>query len=153
VKRILILAACLAAAVACETPRTREPELVDYVEAPDSAAGQPADASQPDEHGIYDLASVDEQPSLLNRDEVQKAAERTYPPLLREAGISGTVQAEFVVGAGGRPLGFAVARSSDYPDFDVAAAGVVRAMRFTPAKVRGRAVPVRVVVPIVYRIE
>jgi TonB family protein len=150
---LLLAAGCRPAE---DRSRSKPEELVDYVEVSDSEAARnaaPLPPMGPDEHGVYELSAIEEQPSLANAAAVQQAANSTYPPLLRDGGISGTVEVEFVVGANGMPIGYGVSQSSGYPQFDEAAARVVQVMRFHPAKVKGKPVPVHVTIPITYQLQ
>jgi periplasmic protein TonB len=96
--------------------------------------------------GIYLPALVQELPELLS------APTPAYPPLLRAAGIQGQVMVTAVVDT----LGLAENGSvqivrSDNPGFDAAALATVRAARFRPARIYGRAVRVLVQLPVVFR--
>ena len=63
-------------------------------------------------------------PVILNRDEVVNALEREYPPLLREAGIGGTVVVRFHIDENGVVEEPSVDRSSGYVALDQAAVRV-----------------------------
>jgi TonB family protein len=107
------------------------------------------DREQPVDQGVYDISSVEVKPSLSNSSDVQRALERNYPPLLRDAGVGGTVQLSFRVNEDGRvdPSTIEVV-SSDNEQFSEAAKKVVERMRFRPAKVNDRPVKVLVQLPI-----
>ncbi len=101
-----------------------------------------------------DVADAEVKPRLLNADEVQAILAEVYPPLLRGAGITGLVQMKFVVDAEGAVVpGSIVVLSATHPGFAGASAAVVAAMRFSPARVLGRAVPVLVQIPISWTLE
>jgi TonB family protein len=94
------------------------------------------------------LTMVQEGPELL------AAPTPVYPPLLRDAGVQGRVIVAAVVDT----IGQAEAGSvrivlSDNPGFDQAALATVRAARFRPARIYGRAVRVLVQVPVVFRLN
>lgn len=77
-----------------------------------------------------------------------------YPTDLREAGISGTVHAEFVVGADGTvEPGTFRALSSDHAGFTEAVRAALPRMRFVPAEVGGKAVRQLVQQPFVFAIQ
>ncbi|HEX8209265.1 MAG TPA: TonB family protein [Longimicrobium sp.] len=107
---------------------------------------------QPADQGVYDISSVEVKPSLSNSSDVQRALERNYPPLLRDAGVGGTVQLSFRVNEDGRvdPTTIEVV-SSDNEQFSEAAKKVVERMRFRPAKVNDRPVKVLVQLPITFQ--
>lgn len=87
-------------------------------------------------------------PELANAAAVADALLGSYPPLLRDAGIGGTAVLWFFVDERGRTVKVSVYRSSGYDALDEAAERVARVMSFTPAKNRGRDVPVWVQIPI-----
>jgi TonB family protein len=93
-------------------------------------------------------------PQLKNRVEVQKALEQDYPPLLKDAGIGGTVMVWFFIDAQGRVAQARIKESSGQAPLDSAALHVARSMVFEPAA-NGSAgrVPVWVALPIVFRTD
>lgn len=98
--------------------------------------------------GVYLPSLVQDSPELLS------APTPTYPPLLRAAGVQGQVIVMAVVDT----LGLAENGSvrivrSDNPGFDAAALATVRAARFRPARIYGRAVRVLVQVPVAFRLN
>jgi DNA-binding helix-hairpin-helix protein with protein kinase domain len=109
-------------------------------------------APTPDDGVTYDISDVDEAPRLLNRATVSRALQRTYPPLLRDAGVGGTTLLAFVVGADGavRPETIEVIEFSN-ERLAEASRVVVERMRFEPALVRGRPARVRVQLPITFQ--
>jgi TonB family protein len=101
-----------------------------------------------------DVADAEVKPQLLNGSEVQALLAEMYPPLLRDAGVTGQAVMKFVVDAEGAVVpGSIVVVSSTHTGFAEASAAVVAAMRFSPAGVRGRAVPVLVNIPISWTLE
>lgn len=112
-----------------------------YAPGPVSAPLLPGD-------GVYLPSLVQDSPELLS------APTPAYPPLLRAAGVQGQVIVTAVVDT----LGLAENGSvrivrSDNPGFDIAALATVRAARFRPARINGRAVRVLVQVPVVFRLN
>ena len=101
-----------------------------------------------------DVSLAEEKPQLQNAAEVQRLLQRLYPPLLRDAGITGQVQMKFVVNGQGRvdPGSVSVINAS-HDAFGEASSKVVEKMRFKPAKVGGRPVPVLVQIPISWTLE
>jgi protein TonB len=101
-----------------------------------------------------DVSLAEEKPELRNRSEVARLLQRLYPPLLRDAGITGNAVMKFVVNAQGRVEGSSTSVvSSTHDAFGEAATKVVEKMQFKPAKVGGRPVPVLVTIPITFTLE
>lgn len=103
----------------------------------------------PPDEGTYELSAVEELPSLSNRADFGRQLARNYPPLLRDAGVTGTVQVRFRVLEDGRVDGESIQiTNSTHEQFNDPTMRAVRAMRFRPAKVNGRPVKVWVEQPI-----
>jgi len=92
-------------------------------------------------------------PSIQNRDEVMRAMMREYPPLLRDAGIGGTVVVWFFIDEEGRVQQTQVNQSSGHQALDEAALAVADIYRFSPALNRDRRVPVWVQFPITFQVR
>ena len=92
-------------------------------------------------------------PSILNRDEVVRAMEREYPPLLRDAGIGGTVRVYFFIDENGRVVERQIDASSGHQALDDAAMAVSEIYRFSPALNRDKKVPVWVSFPITFQVR
>ncbi|GEM_PF-113672 len=75
-----------------------------------------------------------------------------YPDIARQAGIEGMVVIQIVVGAEGVPTDPFVARSAGEV-LDIAASNAVMKLRFEPGRQRGKAVPVRLAIPIRFRLK
>ena len=90
-------------------------------------------------------------PDYTNADEVRRALEREYPPLLRDAGIGGTVQVWFFIDENGTVQNQVVNATSGHQALDDAALRVAPVFHFTPALNRDKAVPVWVSLPITFR--
>ena len=90
-------------------------------------------------------------PDYINVDEVRRALEREYPPLLRDAGIGGTVKVWFFIDENGVVQNQVVNESSGHQALDAAALRVAPVFKFTPALNRDKAVPVWVSLPITFR--
>ncbi|HEX9938706.1 MAG TPA: M56 family metallopeptidase [Longimicrobium sp.] len=123
----------------------------------------PADAPRPaetaaaanaatvqDTSRVWALSEVDRAPVMTNTGAVGRLIDRTYPPLLRDAGIRGEVEVELVVGTDGVPRNATVLRAT-HEAFAQAAITVVNGARFRPGVKDGRAVRVRVRLPITMR--
>ncbi len=91
------------------------------------------------------------EPAYINAGEVRRALEREYPPLLRDAGIGGTVKVWFFIDENGVVQNQLVMESSGHEALDAAALRVAPVFKFTPALNRDQAVPVWVALPITFR--
>lgn len=107
--------------------------------------------TQPPEEIVEWVTHLMIHPRLLNREQVARTLERTYPPLLRDAGIAGTVIVHFMIDADGSVLRRELGRSSGHDALDAAALAVAAEMQFAPAYNRGLPVRVWVAVPVVFR--
>lgn len=97
---------------------------------------------------VYSDATVDE------RAEIVSAPPLDYPPALRHAGLQGRVTVQAVIDTLGRaePASLKVIARPNTAFDESARAYVVHAV-FRPARVKGRAVRVLIIVPVDYRIE
>lgn len=89
-------------------------------------------------------------PDIKNRAEVARAMEREYPPLLRDAGIGGTVTVWFFIDENGSIVNTLVNQTSGHKALDDAALLVARVIEFSPALNRDRQVPVWISLPITF---
>jgi periplasmic protein TonB len=106
----------------------------------------------PADQGVYNIDSVEERPQLRNAPAVISAVQRNYPPLLRDAGVGGTVVVSMVINEDGTPdVSTVEVVSSDHEQFSDVVRRVVERMRFRPAKVNNQAVKVRVQLPITFQ--
>jgi|SRR5687767_1243446 len=92
-------------------------------------------------------------PKLLNQEEVVRAMQRFYPPLLRDAGIGGTVKIWFLIDEAGRVIKTTLKEGSGHAALDDAAGKVADIMRFSPALNRDQKVKVWVDMPIVFKTQ
>jgi protein TonB len=92
-------------------------------------------------------------PEVTNREEVQRALVREYPPLLRDAGIGGTVNVWFFIDATGQVQDTRLVAAGEDARLDDAALRVAETMRFSPARNRDRRVPVWVQMPIKFEVR
>jgi periplasmic protein TonB len=92
-------------------------------------------------------------PEIQNRNEVIRAMEREYPPLLRDAGIGGTVRVYFFIDETGQVQDTRVDQSSGHQALDQAALNVASVYRFSPALNRDTRVPVWVSFPITFQVR
>jgi TonB family protein len=118
------------------------------------AAAVPSAAQQPsaDSTRVYELHEVEVLPRPQNAADFTAALRAGYPVHLRDSGVGGTVQVAFVVRPDGHPGDIRVLSTPD-PAFDAPTVQAVSLLRFTPAQLRGGAVPVRVEQPITWRAE
>ncbi|MFL5385544.1 MAG: energy transducer TonB [Longimicrobiaceae bacterium] len=101
----------------------------------------------------YGLAEVEEQPELINREAVQATLSREYPRDLMAQGLTGSVLLRFRITEEGRADRTSLTTEEiSHPGFADAAARVVYAMRFRPARLNGRPVPVWITVPVTFMI-
>jgi protein TonB len=90
-------------------------------------------------------------PSILNRSEVVEAMNAEYPPLLRGAGIGGSVVVWMFVNELGKLEEVRLQESSGHRALDEAALNVAETYRFSPARNRDEPVPVWVQFPITFQ--
>ncbi|MGW8265285.1 MAG: TonB family protein [Longimicrobiales bacterium] len=91
-------------------------------------------------------------PDVLNRDEVAAALEAEYPPLLREAGIGGTVNVWIFLDETGTVRKSVLNETSGHKALDDAALEVADVIRFTAALNRDQPVPVWISIPITFMV-
>ena len=117
------------------------------------------DLPPPPEEAVVDISAAPTftpftvAPDILNRVEVIRAMEREYPPLLRDAGIGGTVQVYFFIDEEGVVQQFQVNVSSGHQALDDAALAVAGVYRFSPALNRDKKVPVWVSFGITFQVR
>lgn len=113
----------------------------------------PAELSEEELWGAaLELSAVSEPPRLLNERGFATLLAREYPTLLRDAGVGGEVLLAFVVDARGRARSVRVV-SSTADEFVRPSIRTIRRLRFTPARLDGAPVPVRVFLPIRWSIS
>lgn len=92
-------------------------------------------------------------PGIKNRGEVQRALEREYPALLRDAGIGGQVLVWFFIDETGQVQQTRIHTGSGHSALDNAALKVAEVIRFTPALNRDKRVPVWISLPVTFTIR
>jgi periplasmic protein TonB len=103
----------------------------------------------PADQGTYELHAVEEHPAVSNQRDFARQVERNYPPLLRDAGVQGTVHVRMRVLENGRVDTESIQIvSATHEQFGEATRRAVERLRFTPARVGGRPVRVWVEIPI-----
>jgi periplasmic protein TonB len=90
-------------------------------------------------------------PQLRNTPEVQRALEREYPPILRDAGIGGQVLVHFFINEEGIVQDTRIAQTSGHQALDQAALRVAGVFRFSPALNLDKYVPVWIALPITFQ--
>jgi protein TonB len=110
----------------------------------------PEDVTETDISAAPTFTPYTVRPDIKNRAEVARALEREYPPLLRDAGIGGTVQVWFFIDETGRVQNTEVNESSGHKALDEAAMKVADVIEFTPALNRDKQVPVWISLPITF---
>jgi TonB family protein len=88
-------------------------------------------------------------PRLLNPADVARALREGYPPLLRDAGVTGSAVVQFVVDESGRVVEPRVVRAS-HEQFGPAATRALEQARFAPATLAGSPVRKRVTQPVAF---
>ena len=117
------------------------------------------DLPPPPEEAVVDISAAPTftpftvAPDIQNRAEVIRAMEREYPPLLRDAGIGGTVQVYFFIDEEGVVQQFQVNVSSGHQALDDAALAVAGVYQFSPALNRDKRVPVWVSFGITFQVR
>jgi TonB family protein len=94
----------------------------------------------------------EEVPALINRNDVSRALSRNYPPQMKLQGVAGSVTVYVridTLGTPGRPRIIQATR----PEFVQAAVAAVQRMRFWPASIDNRRVPVWVTLPIRFSLD
>lgn len=129
---------------AAETPSLQIPP-------PDRLSPADADVAQEGEiEATPTFTPFTTRPDILNREEVAKALEREYPPLLRDAGITGSVSIWFYIDEEGRVQRTQVNESSGHKALDDAAIQVAGIVEFSPALNKDKQVPVWISLPITF---
>ena len=141
VRRSVLLPLLSLASVACTH---RLPPVVVTHECPALAASD----SSPTDTLVYDTLSVTQRPVRAFSQPVR------YPEAARQAGVNGHVVIDVVIDVAGHPeMGTARVVSANYRDFVDPALAFLRGSRFCPGTLDGRAVRVRIRIPIDFTIE
>ncbi len=154
-------AAVLLVGLACEVPQPTDARadaagasmsvpLVDREGNPVSATPPKSFAEVKDEPTFTPFTVA---PDILNRDQVIAAMQSEYPPLLRDAGIGGTIKVYFLIDAAGAVRDVRLDESSGHEALDRAALKVAGSYRFSPALNRDEKVPVWVSLPITFQVR
>lgn len=99
-------------------------------------------------------SEVDALPELANRSEAERALQRNYPPLMRDAGVTGHTVVLLIIDSDGKvEPGSVQVQNSSHEGFADAAVRAVERFRFKPATLHGRAVPVLISIPIDWQLQ
>lgn len=128
-------------------PTTFEENPVNDLPPPPTSSGE-VDLSQGPAFTPYTVG-----PEITNRTQVQRALTQEYPPLLRDAGIGGTVTVWFYIDESGRVIDRQLNQGSGHSQLDQAAMAVADIMQFSPALNRDKRVPVWVSFPITFQVR
>jgi protein TonB len=105
-----------------------------------------------DAEKVYEPAELTTPPKLSNVQEAIRLVQRSYPEALRTRGVNGTVELEIIIGANGKvQVGSVTVVDASIAAFGDAAKTVAEKLEFVPAKVNGKAVKSKVVLPLVYQ--
>ena len=142
-------------AVPSEPPRVDEPrgQLPPRYEPPAEAAPE-GDLPEPTTEELAaepTFTPFTVAPTIINRSEVVEAMNAEYPPLLRDAGIGGSVVVYFFIDEEGLVQDYRIHRSSGHQALDDAALAVAGVYRFRPALNRDDPTPVWVQFPITFQ--
>jgi TonB family protein len=146
---LTVVAAC--AVASCQLDRPVNPGTLSR---PQSLVATMAAPLQDTIGFAYELAVLEKQPSLANARDIRTIMQSLYPPLIRQAGIGGTVQSQFVIEADG-----AVRRESikvlESPNeqLSAATAQAITNFRFNPGLYQGKAVRVLIQMPVTWEPE
>jgi TonB family protein len=104
--------------------------------------------------GTFSANLVDRAASLSNRDEITRLLQRFYPAALRDAGVEGSVQVQFVVGADGRvDMQSVEIISTTHSMFTEASLRALREFRFRPARKGEHNVRMLTTLPIQWKLQ
>ena len=101
---------------------------------------------------VYSQSELDTPPKLSSQEMTARLLAKSYPPALKSAGVTGTVQVQFVVDEAGKVEPNSVkVLSSTVPALADAAVAVVGEIKFKPGVLKGQPVKTAVLLPIVYK--
>ena len=98
-----------------------------------------------------DISEVTTPPKLQNAGEIAALLAQHYPPLLRDAGVTGRVLIHATVDEDGETTDVQATEAS-HAEFGAAAVATALRMRFTPAEMDGKPVAVRFSQPIAFNL-
>jgi protein TonB len=102
---------------------------------------------------ILEEGEVDQLPQLSSPRDAQRLLERNYPPMLRDAGVTGHTTVVLVIDKNGQvEPGSVTVRESTHDAFRDAAIRAAERFRFRPARLHGQPVSVVISIPIDWQI-
>ena len=104
---------------------------------------------QKDDKGVY--LSAEKMPAIKGG-KAAIAKKDNYPRIAREMGIKGVVYVGFIVDPEGKVIEPTILKSVAKPLDEEALRVITKEVKFTPGYYQGKAVPVRMVLPIRFRI-
>ena len=101
---------------------------------------------------VYAGSDLDALPTLVSPEIAARLLARSYPASLKQLGVTGTVQVQFIVSSNGKvePASVQV-MSSTAPQFATAARSIVEQIEFRPGEVKGLPVRALVLLPMIYK--
>ena len=121
---------------------------------PATTTGSGGGGGSGDGTGTYSSTMVDRRAELTNREQIARRLQQLYPPLLRDAGVTGTVSVQFVVTPEGRvDLNSVKILSSSHEAFAEATRQVMKDLRFSPARVGDTKVRMLTVMPVKWNVQ
>ena len=113
-------------------------------------AAVPALAAAQDK--VYTAAELTTRPKIASMSRTEQLVQNSYPDKLKSAGVNGTVEVQFVIGADGKvENGSVEVVTASVPALADAAKQVAAKIEFKPGKVDDAPVRTRVLLPIVYK--
>jgi protein TonB len=99
--------------------------------------------------GMVDVSALEDRPEVTNRAEMARLLSRSYPAVLRDAGIAGRTVVQLVILEDGTvdPESIVIEETT-HPSFAEPATRLARRMKFQPAAVMGQPVKVLISIPI-----
>ena len=104
--------------------------------------------------GTYSAAMVDKRAELINREQIARRLQQLYPPLLRDAGVTGKVTVQMVVGSDGRvDMSTVKIVSTSHEAFADVTKQIMKDLRFSPAKMGSTSVRMLTVMPVSWNLN
>ena len=121
-----------------------------FIDIPSEDLPPPPEGPEKDISAAPTFTPFTVKPDIKNRAELLRALEQAYPPLLRDAGVGGTVDVWFFIDDQGVVRRTAVDKTSGHQALDEAALEVAGVIEFTAALNRDKRVPVWISLPITF---
>lgn len=119
-----------------------------------AGSGNASGDSVADHSGTYSSAMVDHRAELINREEIRRRLQQLYPSLLRDAGVTGKVSVQMVVGADGRvDMSTAKILSTSHEAFADVTMTVLKDLRFKPARIGDNNVRMLTIMPVTWNLQ